>query len=61
MSNYESLNIAWLRSIDSKLDKLIELQERPYKEQEMILIAKKKEKMREYITDLIDPSHYEQT
>lgn len=59
MSDYASLNIQWLRSIDAKLDKLIEIQERPYKEQEMILIAKKKEKMREYITELIDPSHYE--
>jgi hypothetical protein len=58
MSN-EEIAIYNLQSLNAKLDKLIELQERPYKEQEMLLIAKKQEKMREYITDLIDPSHYE--
>ena len=57
MSDY--IIIRNLQDLNVKLDKLIELQERPYKEQEMILIAKKKEKMREYITELIDPSHYE--
>ena len=57
--SYDNIIIHNLQALNVKIDKLIEIQERPYKEQEMLLIAKKKEKMREYITDLIDPSHYE--
>lgn len=59
MSSTDNIIIQNLQCLNAKMDKLIELQERPYKEQEMLLVAKKKEKMREYITDLIDPAHYE--
>lgn len=59
MSYYDPVYMAHLRSIDAKLEKLIEISERPYKEQERIEQLKKNEIHARYISDLIDPKHYE--
>lgn len=58
-SNYDPVYMSWLKSIDGKLEKLIEIQERPYKEQERVEQIKKQEAHAKYISDLIDPKHYE--
>lgn len=57
--NYNPVYMAHLKSIEVKLEKLIEIQERPYKEQERIEQLKKQEAHAKYISDLIDPKHYE--
>lgn len=58
MSSYYDYKLEELKSISKKLDKLIEIQERPYKEQEHIEQLKRNEAQEKYILDLIDPKHY---
>ena len=48
-----------LDSLESKFNKLIEIQERPYEAERQRLEAQKREIVHRTITDLIDPKHYD--
>lgn len=58
MSSYYDYKLEELKSISKKLDKLIEIQERPMREAEAMANAMAMQAKVRYITDLIDPKHY---
>jgi hypothetical protein len=58
MSSYNDYKLEELKSISKKLDKLIEIQERPMREAEAMANAMAMQAKARYISDLIDPKHY---
>jgi hypothetical protein len=58
MSSYNDWKLEELRQINKRLDKLIEIQERPMREAEAMANAMAMQAKVRYITDLIDPKHY---
>lgn len=56
--SFRDYKLEELREINQKLDKLIEIQERPMREAIAMAEAMAHQAKARYISDLIDPKHY---